>query len=78
MLREGSPSGGQATTTWPQTSVALSVHPKQVEQANARAKRHGIAVVYKPNGDCVISGRDARRKLLRLEGFHDKSGGYGD
>jgi hypothetical protein len=63
---------------WPMESVALAVHPAQVEEANARAKRHGIAVAYKPDGTCVIADRKARKELNRLEGFHDKQGGYGD
>jgi hypothetical protein len=49
-----------------------------VEQARERAKRHGISVEYRDNGQCVIPDRAERRRLLRLEGFHDRSGGYGD
>ena len=69
---------GLATTTWPMESWALAVHPKQVGEANARAKRHGINVVYKKNGSVHIPDRAERKKLLRLEGFHDNNGGYGD
>lgn len=63
---------------WPMESQALAVHPKQVEAANERAKRHGIDVRYEKNGTAVIGSRHARKRLLRLEGFHDKAGGYGD
>lgn len=57
-------------------SRALAVHPKQVEAANARAKRHGIAVEYDKKGRCHISGPAARKKLMALESMHDESG-YG-
>lgn len=57
-------------------SRALAVHPKQVEAANARAKRHGIAVEYDKKGRCRISGPMARKQLLKLEAMHDESG-YG-
>jgi hypothetical protein len=78
-LAAGSAMGRSCTTTcWPMVSDALAVHPKQVEQARERAKRHGISVEYRDNGQCVIPDRAERRRLLRLEGFHDRSGGYGD
>ena len=72
--------GGHHTTCWPQISEdAFAVHPKQVEQANARNRRHGINVEYdKATGAAIIPDRDQRRKLLKLEGWRDNSGGYGD
>lgn len=57
-------------------SRALAVHSRQVEAANARAKRHGIAVEYDKKGRCRISGPAARKQLMKLEGMHDESG-YG-
>lgn len=57
-------------------SRALACHPKQVDEMNARAKRHGIAVEYDKKGRCRISGPAARKQILRLEGLHDESG-YG-
>lgn len=58
-------------------SRGLAVHPKQVEQARARAKRHGIVGVdYDKKGRCLISSPAARKALLKLEGMHDESG-YG-
>jgi hypothetical protein len=78
-LAAGSEMGRSCTSAcWPMVSDALAVHPKQVQQARERAKRHGINVEYKSNGQVVIPDRAERRRLLRLEGFHDNSGGYGD
>ncbi len=63
---------------WPMKSVALAVHPDQVAEANARNKKAGVNVTYESDGTAVIPDRGERRRLLRLEGYHDKQGGYGD
>ena len=79
MFASGRTPGGTTTSGWPMYSEALAVDPSQVEEANARNKRHGVPVVYDPkNGKAVIPDRAARKKLLRLEGRHDKQGTYGD
>ncbi len=73
------PCGQSATPScWPMVSEALAVHPDQVEAARARAKRHGVSVEYMADGRAVLPDRNERRRLLRLEGFHDRQGGYGD
>ncbi len=63
---------------WPMLSEAMAVHPSQVEEATARNRKHGVNVTYTPSGEAILPDRNERRKLMRLEGFHDKSGGYGD
>ena len=68
----------QTPTCWPMVSEALAVHPKQVEQARIRNRRHGVAVDYLPDGRAILPDRGARRDLLRIEGFRDNNGGYGD
>ena len=65
--------GGQCTTGWPMNGVALAVHEKQVGEARARAKRHGISVDYKPDGTVVIPDQANYRKLCRLEGVRNKA-----
>lgn len=74
----GDGPGGCNLGCWPMLSDALSVHPKQVEQANARNKKHGVNVEYRPDGKAVVPDRAARKRVLRLEKFHDNNGGYGD
>lgn len=59
-------------------SMALAVHPSQVEMANERNKRHGVGIEYQPDGKAVVTSRHNRKKLLRLDGMSDNSGGYGD
>lgn len=63
---------------WPMVSEALAVHPKQVQEANERNRKHGVSVTYDRKGMAVIPDRNERRKLLRLEGFHDNNAGYSD
>lgn len=69
----------QSTSAWQDfKSEAMAVHPKQVAEANARSKRHNLGVVYDKKGFAHIPDRAARKRLLKVEGFHDKKGGYGD
>lgn len=69
---------GHTTTCWPMLSDGMGVHPKQIAEATARNKRHGCNVTYAEDGRAILPDRGARRDLLRVEGLHDKSGGYGD
>lgn len=72
----GSVARTQQTTTWPMVCEALAVHPKQIEQANERAKKHGINVTYGKHGLCHIPDPGNYKKLLRLERMHNNSEGY--
>lgn len=74
---EGVPMAGGWSR--PLLSDALAVHPSQVAEANARNARRGCSVTYDPkDGRAVIPDRAERRKLLKIEGMHDRDGGYGD
>lgn len=56
---------------WPMKCEALAVHPRQVEQMNARNKRHGINVQYEPkHGLAIIPDEGEYKKLRRLHGVH--------
>lgn len=74
---EGAP-GGHSSSGWPLKSEAAACHPTQVAEMNERNLRHGVATTYLPDGTAVIPNRGDRKKLLRLEGYHDRDGGYGD
>lgn len=81
----GEPLQGHTAACWPMVSEALAVHPSQVDQANARNRKHGIAALYqKGTGACQIDSRGDRAKLLKLEAktlghaVFDKQGGYSD
>lgn len=78
LLAGGDTLAGHQPGCWPQLSMAMAVHPKQVQEANERNKRHGVNVTYRRDGMAVIPDRKERKKLARLEGFRDNNGGYGD
>lgn len=80
MFETGQVPGGHHTTTWPQNmGDSLGVHPDQIPEAMERNKRHGVTgVTYNADGEPLVADRGARKKLLRVEGVHDKQGGYGD
>ncbi len=71
---------GNSLTGWPMKSDALAVHPEQIPLVLERNKRHGLTTVdYDPkDGRAIIPDRGARRMLNKIEGYHDKHGGYGD
>ena len=60
------------------TSEAMACDPSQVEEMNERNRKNGIGARYSPDGMCHIPDRADRRRLMKLEGYHDKAGGYGD
>lgn len=76
ILGQGAAPGGTPTTGWPMQSEGMACHQDQIEEHQARADRHGISVTYKrvSGRKVVVEIPDAanRRKLLKLEGFHDK------
>lgn len=75
--KDGVP-GGHPPSCWPMKSEALACDPTQVAEMNARNAASGVGATYRDDGMCVIQSRRERKRLLKLEGFHDKSGGYGD
>lgn len=78
LLSGTDPLPAQTPSAWPILSDAMGVHPDQIPQAHERNRRHGIAVSYTPDGRAILPDRGARRDLMKLEGFHDNVGGYGD
>jgi hypothetical protein len=60
-------------------SRALAVHPDQIPEVKADAKRHGVEVDFNPkNGNVIFSSRKNRREYCKLRGVVDYEGGYGD
>lgn len=52
---------------WPIRSVALAVHPDDVETANRRNRQRGCAAYYEPDGTAVIHSENEKRHLMRIE-----------
>lgn len=59
-------------------SDALAVHPDQIAEVVERNRKHGLHIHYLPDGRPVLEDRAQRRRLMKVEGVHDRRGGYGD
>jgi hypothetical protein len=59
-------------------SLALAVHPAQVEEAREQARRHGVPTEYQPDGTPIITSRAHQKALCKIRGVHNNDGGYGD
>ena len=65
----------------PGKSIGMSCHSSQVDERNALMKKHGIQGVEFVHGkkvNCQITSRSGRRAAMKLFGYHDNDGGYGD
>lgn len=63
----------------PIESDALAVHPNQIVEVMERNKKHGLEIEYRADdGRPILTSREQRRKLMRIEGVHDLQGGYSD
>lgn len=67
---------GMRQACWPIKCEALACHPKQVDECNQRAKRHGINVEYDRQGFCHIPDQGNYAKILKLERMYNKSEGF--
>ncbi len=74
----GVPLRAQTSTCWPMKSDALAVHPKQIKAVRERNKKHGLHIEYARDGRPILQDRGQRRDLMKIEGVHDRNGGYGD
>lgn len=74
LLASGRAPGGTQTTGWPLESVGLAVSPRQVAEANARNKQHGINTRYKPDGTAVVPDAGDYKRLRKIEGVVDRDG----
>ncbi len=62
---------------WPLKLLSLKAHPKQAQQMRDRAKRHGISVEYTNEGHPIIPDLGNYKKLMALEGVHQRNSFYG-
>ncbi len=66
--------GGQ----WPILCDASGVHPDQVPEAMAVAKRKGVPTTFTRDGRAILRDRAHRVAYHRAVGLFDRDGGYGD
>ena len=71
---------GQGLIGWkPIESIALEVHTSQVDEMMDHAKKHGVPTEFnRETGAPIFTSRSHRRAYLKMEGVHDRQGGYGD
>lgn len=74
--RPGKPAVGNLG--YPRRSIAMGCHPSQVEEANAYYAENGVAARHYPDGDLHLPSRADQAKLVKLKGYYNRDGGYGD
>jgi hypothetical protein len=79
--RKRYPLGKQAPTlvrSRRQKSIALAVHPSQVEEASSDAVRKGVPTEFTRDGRPIFESRAHRKKYFQAYGYFDRDAGYGD
>ncbi len=71
-------SGRSLSTTPVKLSDALAVHPDQVQEATEYLKKRGVPTEFVPSGEPIIKSRAHQKEILKVWGYHNKDGGYGD
>lgn len=71
---------GEGNRPWsrPIHSEGAAVHPDQIPEAVEDAKRCGVPTEFDSIGCPIFTSRKHRRDYLKVYGFHDRNGGYGD
>ena len=70
---------GHRSNCWPMRgSDALAVHPLDVAEAHADARKKGVATDFDKMGRPIFTDRGHRKKFLKAYGYRDRDGGYGD
>jgi hypothetical protein len=82
-LRRRYPKAGQeefiSRGGWkPLHSDALAVHPDQIPEAVALAKRRGVPTDFDGEGRPIFTSRHHRRQYSVAHGFYDRDAGYSD
>lgn len=63
----------------PLLSDAMAVHPKQVDEAEADAKKKGVPTEFEREfGRPIFTSRAHRKAYIAAYSIHDRNGGYGD
>ena len=63
----------------PLVSEGIGCMKSQVPEMRAAIRKHGIkGVTVRDSGQLEITSRQGRKELLRMRGFHDADGGFGD
>lgn len=63
--------GGTRPGTWPHTSLAMGVHPDQVDEANALLSGAGLKAYHAPGGELITPDAAERKRVLKFKGMTD-------
>lgn len=75
--KRGSYTGMPGQWNRPTLSDSMGVSVRQIEEAEARNKRHGINVTYdRETGQAIIPSRAEQRKLMKVMGLRDNNAFY--
>lgn len=68
-------AGADLPVGWhtPVLSDALAVHPRQIPEAMARDKLHGLNIEYLPDGRPKITSQAQKRALIKSLGLHENN-----
>lgn len=66
-LEFGCEVGGQRPGTWPQRSMALGVHPKQVAEGNALQAKHKTGCYHDRTGKLVCPDAASKKRAMKLK-----------
>jgi hypothetical protein len=80
LLDSGIVPDGHRSQCWPQASRALGVHPSQVNDQMAHAKKMGVPTSFDKTGKPIFTSRGHRAEYLKHVDQRrvDYDGGYGD
>lgn len=59
-------------------SRALGVHPSEINEDQANAKKRGVNITHDRKGNPIFSSRKNRKEYCRYRGVVDYEGGFGD
>jgi hypothetical protein len=62
----------------PWTSNSCGVHPRQVRDANEKAKKNGFRHRYNDKGQAVANSQSGRNDAMKMQRSVDYEGGWGD
>ena len=69
----GMPASSVPGHTWPMTSDALAVHPKQIAEFREHARKSGVPTDFTKTGEPILTSPGHRRKYMKSRGFFDRN-----
>lgn len=78
LFASGETLAAHQSSCWPMKSEAMACHPDQIPAIMERDRKAGVPTQRDRAGRPILTSRAHRRALMRVEGYHDNNGGYGD